>query len=197
VSPGAFFSPWFGIESSDNLNLIQPVNPWEGYGWSIYNEYFQWSPVYNYNSASTSVNAGDVLFGSVEYVASNQTYTVIHSDLNSGWSVTSSIPIQNGPDGNPKLFDHAWFVMEKSQWDCDQYPPDNKVTFTNILIEWDGVKTAPSWSTAYVDDNCNCRAHIVDPATVQITWDSSMQATNATGKPVVRGAAPHSLHAAL
>ena len=28
--PGAFYSPWFGIESSDNLNLIQPVNPWSG-----------------------------------------------------------------------------------------------------------------------------------------------------------------------
>src|SRR4051812_8429112 len=27
---GAFFSPWFGIEASDNLNLIQPVNPWVG-----------------------------------------------------------------------------------------------------------------------------------------------------------------------
>ena len=30
VKKGAFFSPWFGIESSDNLNLIQPVNPWDG-----------------------------------------------------------------------------------------------------------------------------------------------------------------------
>ena len=26
----AFFSPWYGIEASDNLNLIQPVNPWTG-----------------------------------------------------------------------------------------------------------------------------------------------------------------------
>jgi hypothetical protein len=26
---GGYFSPWFGIETSDNLNLIQPVNPWE------------------------------------------------------------------------------------------------------------------------------------------------------------------------
>ena len=25
---GAFYSPWFGIETSDNLNLVQPVNPW-------------------------------------------------------------------------------------------------------------------------------------------------------------------------
>jgi hypothetical protein len=33
----AFFSPWFGIETSDNLNLIQPVNPWTGDQWEIYN----------------------------------------------------------------------------------------------------------------------------------------------------------------
>merc|ERR1711907_8830 len=42
---GAFYSPWFGIESSDNLNLIQPVNPWTGNSWSMYIEYFQWEPV--------------------------------------------------------------------------------------------------------------------------------------------------------
>lgn len=34
-----FYSPWFGIETSDNLNLIQPVNPWTGNEWQIYNEY--------------------------------------------------------------------------------------------------------------------------------------------------------------
>ena len=27
---GGFYAPWFGIESSDNLNLLQPVNPWAG-----------------------------------------------------------------------------------------------------------------------------------------------------------------------
>ena len=26
----AFFSPWFGMDPSDNLNLVQPVNPWSG-----------------------------------------------------------------------------------------------------------------------------------------------------------------------
>lgn len=24
----SFYSPWFGIDASDNLNLLQPVNPW-------------------------------------------------------------------------------------------------------------------------------------------------------------------------
>ena len=34
----AFFSPWFGMDPSDNLNLIQPVNPWGGSSWSAYTE---------------------------------------------------------------------------------------------------------------------------------------------------------------
>ena len=38
---GAFYSPWLGIESSDNLNLIQPVNPFDGQEWLMYNEYYQ------------------------------------------------------------------------------------------------------------------------------------------------------------
>lgn len=24
----SFYSPWFGQDTSDNLNLLQPVNPW-------------------------------------------------------------------------------------------------------------------------------------------------------------------------
>jgi len=39
----AFFSPWFGLNTGDRLNLIQPVNPWMGGSWSAYTEYFQWS----------------------------------------------------------------------------------------------------------------------------------------------------------
>ena len=31
----AFFSRWFGMDPADNLNLIQPVNPWSGSAWSI------------------------------------------------------------------------------------------------------------------------------------------------------------------
>jgi hypothetical protein len=42
---GLFFGIWFGIETSDNLNLIQPVMPWLGdssSGWNIYNEVCIW-----------------------------------------------------------------------------------------------------------------------------------------------------------
>ena len=30
------------LQTSDNLNLLQPVNPWLGNEWQIYNEYYQW-----------------------------------------------------------------------------------------------------------------------------------------------------------
>lgn len=173
VVGGAFFSPWFGIEASDNLNLIQPVNPWVGDSWQIYNEYFQWSPEYNYDSDATTVNPGDVLFGSVTYVPENNTYTIFHSDQTSGWSVTSSIPIQQDDSGNYKNYTIAYIVFEKDA-DCNQYPPDGSVTFYDIEIQYDGKTVSPAWTTGYVDDVCNNRATIVDEQTVKITWDTSM-----------------------
>jgi len=169
---GAFFSPWFGIEASDNLNLIQPVNPWVGDSWEIYNEYFQWEPEYNYNSDSNTVQAGDVLFGSVKYDAKSQSYIVYHSDMTSGWSVTSTIQIQQDDNGNYKNYTIAYFVMEK-EWDCSQYPPNNQVTFYDIEIQYDGKTVTPDWTTGYVDDVCDCRAHILNATSVQITWTSS------------------------
>jgi hypothetical protein len=171
---GAFFSPWFGIESSDNLNLIQPVNPWCGDHWEIYNEYFQWSPENNINSDSHVVQPGDELFGSVTFNPSKQSYTVFHSDNNDGWNVTFEIPVQRDNNGQYKKYTIAYIVFEKVN-DCDQYPPDNQVTFYDIKIEYNGQQVEPSWKTSFVDDVCNNRAKIVDSKTVQITWDSNAQ----------------------
>lgn len=174
---GAFFSPWFGIEASDNLNLIQPVNPWVGDSWQIYNEYFQWSPEYNYDSDAQTVNPGDVLFGSVTYVPANNSYTIYHSDMTTGWEVYSSIPIQQDNSGNYKKYTIAYIVYEKPA-DCDQYPPDGQVTFSDITIQYDGQTVEPTWTTGIVDDVCNNRAKIVNSTTVQITWDTSMPNTH-------------------
>jgi len=181
-SSGAFFSPWFGIESADNLNLIQPVNPWTGSSWSIYNEYYQWSPTKNQNSKSHTVREGDILFGSVTYTPANSSYTIYHSDLNDGWSVTTSIPIQNDKTGKPKNFNIAYIVYEKV-WDCYYYPPDGEVEFYDIQIQWEGSNQNTTWKTGIVDDNCNNRATIVDQNTVKITWDTTLKG----GKGIVEG----------
>ena len=31
----SFYSPWFGMDPDDNLNLLQPVNPFTGDGWQM------------------------------------------------------------------------------------------------------------------------------------------------------------------
>ena len=68
TSSGAFYSPWFGMDPSDNLNLIQPVNPWVGRGWAMYTEYFQWSPEDNSNSEQNDVEAGQTLQGQTKQI---------------------------------------------------------------------------------------------------------------------------------
>jgi hypothetical protein len=67
--------------------------------------------------------------------------------------------------------------MEKDA-PCGDYPPDGHVTFTDIQIEYDGIKgLKPVWSTGIVDDVCNMRAHVVNPSStagiVNITWDTT------------------------
>lgn len=56
----AYYSPWFGMDTSDNMDLIQPVSPYFGYhpwdsdtrypiegGYLAYTEYYQWKPTHN------------------------------------------------------------------------------------------------------------------------------------------------------
>jgi len=170
---GAFFSPWFGIETSDNMNLVQPVNPWVFDHWEIYNEYFQWDPENNIDSANHVVQAGDILFGSVTYNAATASYTMYHKDLTDGWSVSTNIPIQADPDtGVLKNYTIAYFVMEKS-WDCNQYPANGEVTFYDIVIKYNGKQIKPLWTTSYVDDVCDCRASILSPSSLKISWSTS------------------------
>merc|ERR1711971_881201 len=128
-------SPWFGIESSDNLNLIQPVNPWTGREWQIYNEYFQWKPTHNENSASHKVYPGDVIYGSVTLDAAAHAYRVFHEDRTKGheWSVNSTIAIQK--EGSEyKSYTMTYFVFEKvcTPWMSRRCPLRGTADLRNI-----------------------------------------------------------------
>ena len=90
----------------------------------------------------------------------------------SGWSVKTNIPIQKDASGQPKTFNIVYFVMEKV-WNCDQYSPDGVVDFYDIKVEFDGKQVSPKWTTNYVDDNCNCRAHVRNETNISITWDTN------------------------
>lgn len=69
----------------------------------------------------------------------------------------------------------TYFVFEKVCSRCNEYPPDDIVTFANITVEWGGTKKSPKWTEAYVDNVCDFRAHAVDESTITITWNSDSE----------------------
>jgi len=117
------------------------------------------------------VSPGDVLHGVVTYNPGNSSYTITHTDLTDGWSVTSVIPIQKS-GGVPKNYTICYIVFEKPA-NCDQYPPEGIVTFYDVALEYDNAPVTPTWTTGIVDDVCNNRAAVVNASTIQITWDTS------------------------
>lgn len=170
---GAFFSPWFGIDTTSNLNLLQPVNPWFGSSWSIYTEYFQWSPVNNQDSQQMSTSAGNQLHGEVTFQgASAQSYKLSQTDKTASQTSSMTIPVQQNSAGGYKNYTVMYIVFEKVA-QCWQYPPNGKVTFRNIKVYCNDVLVSPSWTTSFVEDVCDFRAHVESSSQVSITWNTT------------------------
>lgn len=175
-SSGAFYSPWFGMDPSDNLNLIQPVNPWGGSSWSMYTEYYQWSPTHNSNSRSYSVKAGQTLHGVLSYDSSSDSYELSQTVVETGATSSQTVKCQSG-----KKYTIPYVVYEK-EWTCADYPPDGKVTFRNIIAECDGVACTENiqWVAKVKDSNCNMAAQVDKGAKatseneISITWNTNM-----------------------
>jgi len=76
-----------------------------------------------------------------------------------------------------------------------QYPANGDVVFFDIKTEYDNKPVTPKWTTAYVDDNCNCRAAITSDSSITISWDTKDAATNGTvAQSIPAGLPPSSLH---
>jgi len=165
----SFYSPWFGMDPSDNLNLIQPVNPWMGNKWVMYTEYYQWRPTHNSNSPQQPVNAGQTLHGSLQYSASSDSYLLSQVVVETGRKSSQEVKCQNG-----KKYVIPYVVYEKLT-SCGNYPPDGKVLFENITAECDGKDCTKEikWEAKVKDRNCNMQAHINTDGTISITWDIS------------------------
>eukprot|EP00483_Globobulimina_turgida_P008208 UN08224 len=158
---GCRFCPWFGIESSDNFNLIQPVNVWHNSGsdnWIVMNEYYQWHPSHDTKSKTVSTSPGDIIYSWINYT--RNAYLMHVENTRTKQFVETTIPVQE-TNGVYKLYTIAYFVFEHSCTDCAQYPPDNGVTFYNISITYNGVlEKSPVWTTGYRTNKCNNRAQI-------------------------------------
>lgn len=115
-----------------------------------------------------------------------QAYLICQTDLTTSQSSCQTVQVEQNSDGSYKNYSISYWVFEKVA-NCQDYPPDNKVTFYNITLEYDGkdVTDSMSWTTSYVDDVCNNRAHIVNSRTIEITWDSSADAPNNPSKEMI------------
>ena len=156
------------IESKSNLDLIQPVLPWLGNSWVGYTEHFDWNGGTNKNSRMIDVRAGDVMHGTVTYNPQENSYTQTQTNTRTGETSSMDVPVTDN-----ETFEHFWIVLEKVPEVCSQLPPSGTVTFYDIIVEYDNVKIDPVYTTSYVDDKCNSRAHIATP-NVTITWDPNM-----------------------
>jgi len=144
------------MDPADNLNLIQPVNPWMKGGffssgsWNMYTEYFQWSPTDNSNSKSNKVNPGQHLHGSLVYDKATDSYDLTQEIVETGVKSTQNVKCQSG-----KKFTVPYVVYEKS-WPCKSYPTDGIVTFTDIKVECDGTDCSDKmqWA-AKVNTTCH------------------------------------------
>jgi len=172
----AFYSPWFGMDPADNLNLIQPVNPWGGSSWSMYTEYYQWSPSRNSNSRSYSVKPGQTLHGVLAYNSGSDSYELSQTIVETGAKSSQSVKCQSG-----KKYVVPYVVYEK-EWTCADYPPDGSVVFRNIVVECDGTECTQDvqWQAKTKDSNCAMAAHVDKGAKatseneISITWNTNM-----------------------
>jgi hypothetical protein len=157
------------MDPDDNLNLVQPVNPWSGSAWSMYTEYYQWSPTSNSNSDSFSVESGQTLHGAIVYDESTDSYELTQTIVETGDVSTQTVPCQSG-----KAYRVPYIVYEKT-FPCKDYPSDEIVTFNIVAAECDGKDCLNDieWSSAVKDDNCNMQANIVSQSEISITWDTS------------------------
>lgn len=167
----AFFSPWFGMDPADNLNLIQPVNPWSGLmssDWGMYTEYYQWSPTHNSNSRRYAVQPGQTLHGKLEYTAATDSYLLSQTIVETGQTSEQNVTCQNG-----KKYTIPYVVYEKVNR-CSEYPPDGKLDFTITRAECDFVDCINDikWEAKVKDANCNFAAHINSQTSISLTWNT-------------------------
>lgn len=177
----AFYSPWIGMDTTDNLNLLQPVNPWMGQSWSFYTEYFQWSPEDNSNSQSVPTTSGHKLKGSITWNGNQaQSYTILQRDTNDQTHSTQTINVQRDQAGQHKNYTILYVVFEKVA-QCPDYPPNEKISFHDLQVECNGAPFKPQWQTAFVEDVCEFRAHVnpQDPHVVNMTWNTQASMTPA------------------
>ncbi len=123
-------------------------------------------------------------------ICRSDSYTLSQTIMETNVTSSQVVACQNG-----KKYNIPYVVYEKT-FPCKNYPPDEVITFSNIIAECDGVGELVSvfectgcrlsrrhtfidcvqsieWTSAVKDANCNMKANIIDQKTISITWDTT------------------------
>ena len=162
----------------------------------MYTEYFQWSPEDNRNSHQVPCKSGQTLHGSLDYMPLLDAYNLTQRVVETGAISTQIVKCQSGkkytlpyvrtcPAVLFVVFCIAYtsvaccnrYVVYEKVFPCKMYPPEEKVTFTDIVAECDGKDCTSSivWSPMVKDANCEMAAHIAAGGKeISITWSTSV-----------------------
>jgi len=163
---------WFGIEPEPAMDLIQPILAY-GDGQSEYTAFngeFDWHDGGWFQSPGFTVQPGAVLFASVTYDQSSNSYIMdIQNQNATGQRVRSKRPIKYS-----EVYTDVYVVTEHQPNSCSEYPANGGITFYDISIAWENVVSAdPNWQAFQYQPACNSQAHVVSPSEVSFSWDTS------------------------
>ena len=110
---------------------------------------------------------GQTIKASVVYDENTNTYIMNIKCVESGWSVTSTKRIQGS-----QIEATAYFVVEHQPNSCAAYPPDDSLTFTDIVLEVEGKIVSPTWQAQQQQPACDSSAKVLSPSSIQLLWNS-------------------------
>ena len=176
---------WFGVQTKEGDGaLIQPILAYGYMGnqYTMFNGVFDWTDTsWHTSPEKVTVRPGDVLTSSITYnqpggYHRNPSYTMVISSAQTKRSISTTYELNPRQKGTEQT---AYFVLEHQPESCAAYPTDGIATFSNISIAVDHkLVEAPQWQALDERPACSSKATIVDPATIQITWDASSGASS-------------------
>jgi len=171
---------WFGVQTKEGDGaLIQPILAYgyNGNTYTMFNGVFDWTDrSWHTSPEKYTVKPGDKLTSSIKYNQpggdqSSPSYTMVISSSQLGKSISTTYELSSRQKGTEQT---AYFVLEHQPRTCAAYPTNGVATFRNISIAVDHeLVHSPKWQALDERPACNSKATILDPSTIQITWDAS------------------------
>ena len=166
---------WFGVMDKDGDGaLVQPILAYGYLGsrYTIFNGVFDWTDgSWHTSDEKYTVEPNDTIVSSVTYNKAANSYTMRIASTRLGKAISTEYALEREQH---EVESSAVFVLEHQPTLCKAYPRSGQMAFEHIYVEVDGKPVArPKWQALQERPACNSEAVVVDPATIQFTWDPS------------------------